>query len=197
MDMTIQIEEGKIVTALYAKPMALYQYIPPNSCHPPGVLTGLVYGQILRIYQLCSKSTDIDKELLQFYKRLVDRGYSRDKLLPLFEKGVDNATDYILMTLEQREARKKAKVGKSDERIFLHIPFHPQNPSSGNLQHLWNDLIYSPPGEENLNRLKNHLGHRVPIKRLIVAYRRNPNIANLTSYRKLSSRTGLKVSSFI
>jgi hypothetical protein len=197
MDMTIRIEEGKIVTALYAKPLALYQYIPPNSCHPPGVLTGLVYGQILRIYRLCSKSTDIDKELLQFYKRLVDRGYSRDKLLPLFEKGVDNATDYILMTLEQREARKKAKVGKSDERIFLHIPFHPQNPSSGNLQHLWNDLIYSPPGEENLNRLKNHLGHRVPIKRLIVAYRRNPNIANLTSYRKLSSRTGLKVSSFI
>jgi hypothetical protein len=158
---------------------------------------GLVYGQILRIYQLCSKTTNINKELLHFYKRLVDRGYSRDKLLPLFEKGVDNATDYILMTLEQREARIKAKVGKSDERIFLYIPFHPQNPSSGNLQHLWNDLIYLPPGEENLNRLKNHLGHRVPVKRLIVAYRCNPNIANLTSYRKLSSRTGLKVSLFI
>jgi hypothetical protein len=31
MDMTIQIEEGKIVTALYAKPLVLYQYIPPNS----------------------------------------------------------------------------------------------------------------------------------------------------------------------
>ena len=101
MDMTIQIKEGNIITTLYAKPLALYQYIPPNLCHPPGVLTGLVYGQILQIYQLCSKSKDINKALHQFYKLLVDRGYSRENLLPLFEKGIDNATAYILMTLEQ------------------------------------------------------------------------------------------------
>ena len=90
--MTIQIKEGNFVTALYAKPLALYQYIPPNSCHPSGVLTGLVYGQILQIYQLCSKSKDINKEICQFYKRLVDCGYSCENLLPLFEKGFNNAT---------------------------------------------------------------------------------------------------------
>ena len=197
MDMTIHIEEGKIVTTLYAKPLALYQYIPPNSCHPPGVLTGLVYGQILRIHRLCSKNSDIEKEIRLFFNRLVDRGYLRTKLLPLFEKGFDNATSYMSMTLDQRVARKKAKVGRSDERIFLHIPYHPQNPSSGSVQQLWRDLIHSPPGEKTLNQLKNHFGHRVPVKRLIVAYRRNLNLANLNSYRKLSSRTGLKVSSFI
>ena len=42
MDMTIQNKEGKTVTALYVKPLLLYQYIPPNLCHSPGVLTGLV-----------------------------------------------------------------------------------------------------------------------------------------------------------
>jgi hypothetical protein len=31
MDMTIQIEGSKIITTIYAKPLALYQYIPPNS----------------------------------------------------------------------------------------------------------------------------------------------------------------------
>jgi hypothetical protein len=101
------------------------------------------------------------------------------------------------MTLDQRAARKKAKIGKSDKHKFLHIPYHPQNPSSGLIQRLWRDLIYSPPGKKTLNQLKNHFRHRVPVKRLIVAYRCNLNLANLNSYRKLSSRTGLKVSSFI
>jgi hypothetical protein len=119
------------------------------------------------------------------------------KLLPLFEKGIDNATVYMSMMPEQQEARKKAKVGRSDERIFFHIPYQPQNPSSGSIQRLWHDLIYLPPGKKTLNQLKNHFGHRVPVKHLIVAYRRNLNLAKLNSYCKLSSRTGLKVSSFI
>ncbi len=101
------------------------------------------------------------------------------------------------MTLDQWAARKKAKIGKSDKHKFLHILYHPQNPSSGLIQRLWRDLIYSPPGKKTLNQLKNHFRHRVPVKRLIVAYRCNLNLANLNSYRKLSSRTGLKVSSFI
>ena len=113
--MTIQIEEGKKVTTLYTKePLALYQYIPPNSCHPPGVLTGLVYGQILQIHCLCSKNSNIEKEIRLFFNRLIDRGYLRTKLLPLFEKGFDNATTYMSMTLDQQAARKKAKVGRSD-----------------------------------------------------------------------------------
>ena len=52
MDMTISIHEGRIVTSLYEKAMNLYLYIPPHSAHPPGVLTGLVSGNILRIHSL-------------------------------------------------------------------------------------------------------------------------------------------------
>ena len=197
MDMTIQIEDGLIVTSLYAKPMALYQYIPPNSCHAPGVLTGLVYGQILRIYQLCSKMDDADQELRLFHRRLVDRGYQPEVLFPIFVKGVDNATNYLSLTLVQREARKKTKVGNLDERVFFHIEYHPQNISSKTIQQLWRDIVQSPPGEKTFTQLKNYSGHRVPIQRLIVANHRAPNLANLLSYRKLSSRTGLKASSFI
>ena len=197
MDMTIKIEGERLITKIYAKPLALYQYILPNSCHPPGVLTGLVFGQILRIYQLCSLNEDIDKELSLFYTRLLARGYTPTKLLPLFTKGINNAISYLSRSQKQRDVLKKAKIGKLDERIFLHLPYHPQNPSSSFVQNLWQTLISSPPGQEELNRLMNWEGHHVPIKRLIVAYHRNPNLANLTSYRKLSLRTGLKPSTFI
>ena len=197
LDMTIQIENGLIVTSLYAKPMALYQYIPPASCHPPGVLTGLVLGQVLRIFQLCSNEQVANKELRLFYKRLINRGYKHKGLLPLFEKGIINATSYMATSQDARDARKKAKIGKLDERVFFHLPFHPQNPTSTFVQRLWRDYIFSPSGEKTLIELKNHFGARIPTKRLIVAYHRNPNIANLLSYRILSKRTGLKASSFI
>jgi hypothetical protein len=198
MDMTIQIEDGLIVMSLYAKPMALYQYIPPNSCHPPGVLTGLVYGQILRIYQLCSKMEDVDQELRLFHGQLVDCGYQHEVLFPIFVKGVDNATNYYLsLTLAQQEARKKAKVGYFDEQVFFHMTYHPQNTSSKVIQQLWRDIVQTPPGKKTFTQLKNYSGHRVPIQRLIVVNHRAPNLANLLSYCKLSSRTGLKASLFI
>ncbi len=196
MDMTIQVEGKKIITTIYAKPMALYQYIPPNSCHPPRVLTGFIFGQILWIHQLCSQSKDINKELSLFHTCLQNRGYASKKLLPLFEKCINNAIFYLSQTQEQRDAIKKAKIGKLDQGIFLHIHYHPQNPSSGFDQKLWQNLVLSPPGKENLNQLTNWEGHHVPIKRLIIAYHPNPNLANLNLYQKLSVHTGLKPSTF-
>ncbi len=160
MDITIRIEGERLVTTIYAKPMALYQYILPNSCHPPGVLTGLVLGQILWICQLCSLSQDINKELSLFYKCLLNCSYTSTKLLPLFKKGINNAISYLFLSPEQGEARKKAKVGWLDERIFFHLPYHPQNPSSGFIQSLWQNLIFLPPGQqEELTKMMSHEGH--------------------------------------
>ncbi len=47
MDLRLKIEGKKIVTSLFAKPMALHLYIPPHSCHAPGVLSGMVFGKVL------------------------------------------------------------------------------------------------------------------------------------------------------
>ncbi len=87
MDMTIKIEGKRLITKNYAKPLALYQYILPNSCHPPGVLTGLDFGQILRIYQLCSLNKDIDKELSLLYTRLLAHEYTPTNITAPLHKG--------------------------------------------------------------------------------------------------------------
>ena len=59
MDLTIRIEEGRIHTTLYEKKMNLYLYIPPHSAHPPGVLTDLIMGNMMRMHTLCSCPLDV------------------------------------------------------------------------------------------------------------------------------------------
>ena len=75
MDTTISIHKDRIVMSLYEKSMNIYLYIPYHSAHPPGVLTGLVSGNILRIHSLCSEQDDINLQMKQFYARLLVRGY--------------------------------------------------------------------------------------------------------------------------
>ena len=132
--------------------MALYQYIPPSSCHPPGVLTGLIFGKILQIYQFCSLSNNINKELSLFYWRLLIRGYKPDNLLPLLKKSINNVITYLSLSPGQREAKKNAKIGRLDQRIFLHLPYHPQNPLSSFVQHLWGELVFSLPGKKRAHQ---------------------------------------------
>ncbi len=45
-----------MVTSLYANPVALHLYIPPHLCHAPGVLPGIVFGNVLRIHKLCTRA---------------------------------------------------------------------------------------------------------------------------------------------
>ena len=93
--MTISIREDWIVTSLYEKSMKLYLYITPHSAHPPGVLTGLVSGNILRIHSLCREQDDINLRMKQFYARLLVRRYQRNLLIPTFTKGITGASAFI------------------------------------------------------------------------------------------------------
>ena len=197
MDMTIAINNRKITTTVYEKPLALHLYIPPHSCHPPGVLTGLVMGMVMRFYQLCSKKEDIDKKLKEFFGHLLDSGHKASMLTPLFDKAMKNAKDYISRTPEHRNLLRAQKEEENKRRVFFHIPFHPQNPSSSTLQSLWRRTVGAPTNKTPLNKCKNHSGNEIPIDRMVIAYSRAPNIGNLLSYRKICNRTGPNVSSFI
>ena len=197
MDMTIKIVGSKIETDLFEKPLALHLYIPPHSCHPPGVIIGIVMGNVLRIFQLCSREADIENHLCKFFARLLDRGYQSKKMIPLFDRAICNAKTYLSRSDAYRKHLKEIKKAANKRRIFLHLPFHPDNPPARVLQQLWREYVFSPQGELKLNQLTNRQGELVPIDSMVLAYSRAPNIGNKLSNRKICKHSGPKVSSYI
>lgn len=197
MDMTLRIVNGKIETSIYAKPMALHLYIPPHSCHSPGVHAGLIMGQVLRIYQLCSRRKDIDRELEDFLRHLLARGHSLDNVMPIFTRAVDNAIKYISQSDEFRLQQRMSMRDTNSRRVFFHIPFDTRNPKSSVIQKKWRSLVSEPRGKTALNMCTNYSGAPIPVDRLVIAYSRPPNLGNILSYRKLDKIPGPKVSSYL
>ena len=203
MDVTISLVDNRVEFKLFEKPLALHLYLPPHSSHPPGVIKGLVMGEVLRIFQLCSHDSDIDDNLSKFFGRLLDRGYQAESLCPLFIKADSNAKNYLSLREVQRRKIKAAKAEANKRRVYLKIPYHPSEISRKDIQHLWYNLVANPDGKTPLNQLStNNLSPigpglaKMPVDQLIITYRRAPNLGNLLSYRKIDDR-GLKVSSFI
>ena len=95
MDMHIKIEEDKIVTSLYAKPLALHFYTPSHSFHAPGLLSAFISGMTLGIFQLCSGKDDMDQELTVFMRRLRERGHKLDGITPKVSRAIKNAQKYL------------------------------------------------------------------------------------------------------
>jgi hypothetical protein len=194
MDLTITIHDSKIATSLYSKPLNLYLYLPPQSSHPPGVLSGLISGMIFRIYTLCSDLTDVRVRLQDFWNRLLARGYTAITITTLFSKGIDNARRYI-------DPAIPATMTEHVPNLFLHLRYHPQDPAPEVLQRAWKDTMALPHNSCSLAtipvRSQDTTG-TVPfgIDRLIISYHRPPNLGNMLSYRKLATTTGPPVSSF-
>ena len=119
------------------------------------------------------------------------------QLTPLFQQAMDNDKAYLQCTTHDHLCVKSKKGEGQHRRVFLHLPYHPANPSSQTIQKHWHERVARPKGQSPFRSLTNDQGYDILIDRLTVAWHRPPNLGNLLSYRKLSKRTGLKVSSYI
>ena len=197
LDLTTTIvADGSIQTTLFEKPMALYLFIPPHSAHPPGVLIGHIFGNVLRIFRLNSLEIDMIDDTVIFYRRFLQRGHKSDVLKPLFLKAIVNARKFLATSEAQRAANKAAKHEEATRRLYLHLEFHPQNPTSSTIQQLFNDTVLNPPGKQPFNKVDAGFGHKVPVDAMTIAYHRAPNLGDMFSYRNISKRNGPPVSSY-
>ena len=104
LDMNVRIQEdGEIKTTLHEKPMALYLFIPPHSAHPPGVLTGHIFGNILPIFRVNLDEQDMITASVNFFRRFLKRGNSSE-IKSLILKAVLNARKFLATSTKQRAA---------------------------------------------------------------------------------------------
>ena len=192
MDLTIRIDDDRLHTSLYEKPSNLHLYIPPHSCHPPGLVRGIVLGMIYRIHTLCSDKEDVRHRTVDLYRQLLHRGYSRHTMVPLFKEAISRAATPILAT-----DADKANTTTLRRSLFFHLKYHPLNPDSRAIQRVWQDTLANPAHSRPLAQVRNYAGTEIGIERLIIAYQRPFNLGNLLSYRKLKENTGPPVSSYI
>jgi hypothetical protein len=187
LDLTISIAETGIQTRLFEKELNLYLYIPPHSAHSPGVLRGLVIGMTLRILRLTTALQDKRTALRSFYLRLCNRGYSSEILRKLFAEA--------LVHTERPTFDENWWI--HEKRCFLHLPYHPDDPSSTTVQRLFRQHLLNPPDEPPLPELCNLLDRSIGTNRLIVAYHRPNNLRNLLFPRVFRELDNRPVSTFI
>jgi hypothetical protein len=196
MDLTISIEGTRLSTTLYEKPQNLYLYLPPHSSHPRGIAAGLILGQVLRIRRLCSKQGDADEHIKQFFYRLCERGHEPSTLIPLFSRAEDNARTFLQRnTMVEHNKQNKRKAGEP-QKLFLHLQYHPEDPTAHEIQELWRQHVSQPRHEPPLHTLESLDGHPFGPTRLIVAYSRPLNLRNTFSVRNIHNR-GREVSSYL
>ena len=189
MDLTITLKNGKISTSLFEKPFNLHLYIPPTLPTPPGLLPGIVHSTLFRIFTLCS---DPDDQLLRtkvFFKRLQARGYKSNQIKPLFLKAIARAKLY---------SGPNDTTNNDHTTVIFHLPYHPNDPPSHQIQQAWRQTVASPKYHMPLPDMRNPKSkEKCNIQRMIIAYRRPMNIGNLLSHRNLDTNsTAPPVSSY-
>ncbi|KAL7552838.1 hypothetical protein ACHAWF_016084 [Thalassiosira exigua] len=74
LDLTISIEDRQIQTRTFQISINLYQYLPPQSAHPPSMMRGIIYS-LMKDYP-CQNSSQAEYEdmAIKLFKRHVTRG---------------------------------------------------------------------------------------------------------------------------
>lgn len=179
LDLTITIEEnGNINTKTFQKSLNLYLYIPPNSAHPPGALKGLIYGNIQKFWNQNTNKEDFRNLTKKFYKHLCNRGHNATKIKSIFIDAANHLKNQLKITCKDEQ---KSQTNK----IYLHVPYHPQQVNRQQLQEHFKSsckdiLNQSINNDDTTTSRTTHMN---------IAYSRPKNIRDLICRTKLSKNS--------
>ncbi len=166
LDLHIRLDPaGTISTTSFQKPMNLYLYRPPTSAQPSSILYGLIYGTLHRYFWHNTERSMFEQFAWKFFQRLQQRGHAVSKLAQLFLRAAKQV-DTSSIPLPKPTSDE---LGGPAGTCFLHLQYHVQDTPRRTLQQLFDDTCVEAFTEAG-----------VPVSRMIVAYKRSSNIADVT-----------------
>ena len=97
----------------------------------------------------------------------------------------------ILLTPDDKKQKREQQKLSNVKKLFLHLPYHPHDPPSSIIQHLFCEHILFLNDETPLFEVDNGLNATVDIDGMITCYHCHPNLGNIFSVRKLCKKEGL------
>jgi hypothetical protein len=183
LDLTLKIEDGNIVSKTYQKPTNLYQYICPNSAHPPWMIGGIVFSMLKRYYHQNTHVEDYWRVAMSFYKRLKDRGWDRRTLETAF------VSAHMKITSPPAKEKKTKDEISNRETVILHFEYNRHDIQRKKVREIWNEtcgLLEKSISEGGLD-----------IKRVICAYSRPRNLRDLLQRAQLHQNPDHKASTYL
>lgn len=181
LDLTISIEANRITTKTYQKALNLYQYIMPNSAHPPWMMRGIIYSLMRNYYRQNTKMSDYVSMGVKLFQRHVARGWSRivmkEYILSADIKLRSNKNPTSVTSQPQEPASNK-------ERLFIHLEYHPNDIPRKRIREIYNQHC-----SEVFERV-------LSIKQTTVCYSRAKNIKDTVTKAKLHQAPGQEASKF-
>ena len=180
LDLWVTINEGgRLETSTFQKPVNLYLYRCPFSAQPESILYGLIYGTLHRYYWHNSRIEDFGKYTELFFHRLLDRAHKGFELAPLFIKAAQAVQNSCI---PNPTPGPKSYSKLSDGLLFVHLPYHTQNPSRKHLSAPAHSLLRTSTEEqEDL------------FSRIILAFLRAANIGDLCKRNQLAASVNTKI----
>jgi hypothetical protein len=175
LDLTITIQkDGTIATKTFQKMMNLYLYRTPESCQPESIVRSFVYGALHRYFWQNTFECDFITFTELLFLRMIDRGHQHCRLIPIFQKAVKKVITSKLPnpTLQPSTTNDNDETTNND--IYIHLPHHPNNPTTNELRTITNNLKKVITSSSNLE-----------LNRIIIAYSKAPNIGDLCKRHQL------------
>ena len=190
LDLTISIEDNHITTKTYQKALNLYQYIMPQSNHPPNMMKGILYSLMRNYHRQNSKYNDYKDMATKLYNRHVNRGWDRATI----KQWILSADDKIQQESQQKKLLQSQSIEPTyipteepttnKERVFLHFEYHKNDIPKNKVR-----AIY----ESTCNEI---LSSKLGIKQLTIAYSRPKNIKDTITKAKLHQAKGREASKY-